>query len=861
MNKKHAIKVLSATAVAATAFVATSPADASVQTDAQKLVNQAKNAGTVLKWAISTEGSADGTTRPWAQYNAAKAARDKAVAAVNKLPASQKAGYLADLEANVNLHITRAMYYIDAITAGEKIKAKQDVLSAQIAKGAINDATETAYHELSKEIRKQAVLLDRVYGKSTRDEIRGQYKQAAEAVRDSALYAVTVKMELDLAADALENNKMAEVEKHLAEANKYIDDVQNAAMKSTLTKVLGEIEAELTPAVKSVSAINAKQLVVTFNQPVLGQTANVSDATDVGNYTLGGTPASSAVLSDDQRTVTVTFAGDVEGQDQVLVVNPVATTKKDANGAAITTEKFSKVFSYTDTVKPQVTGTSYENGTIVVTFSEEIGTEPAVVRVNGVPVSADDYKISDSDATKIEITHTLAAGATASLYVAGAKDTSAAENEMNLYNGSVIAPSADASKPSITSVQVTGQNTATVTLSEAITQTSVEAKLQKGATQSVVSLEKDRTDTTGKTYTLTVDLNGDTAGDGIFSGNSNSETFTLYVAAGAMTDATANANELFSTSVTFNKDVTGPVLTTSNVTDDNKKFDFKFNENLTVAGSTANITVRNSEGVKIAADAETALKSGDTTVYQVDIKNGDVAFDAGTYTVTIPAGYFTDVYGNQSAAVTSTFTVGTPSNADTIKPVARVTNVDGAANTFQVAYGEEVTSSALNLASYKLDGAALPAGTDIYFTSAAKTTVQIELPENSINIGNQTTGASAILNVSGVADVAGNLVNSTNTAVTVKDNTAATITNVQVIGQDVYVTFNEDVTVGSDLDANDAFNITVSNAVAEAGNLSAVAGNAKQVKFTLEAVPATNPAVTVKAAQTVLTDANGYQVK
>ncbi|PLR73509.1 hypothetical protein [Bacillus sp. UMB0728] len=862
MNKKHAIKVLSATAVAATAFVATSPADASVQSDAQKLVNQAKNAGTVLKWAISTEGSADGTTRPWAQYNAAKAARDKAVAAVNKLPASQKAGYLADLEANVNLHITRAMYYIDAITAGEKIKAKQDVLSAQIAKGAINDATETAYHELSKEIRKQAVLLDRVYGKSTRDEIRGQYKQAAEAVRDSALYAVTVKMELDLAADALENNKTADVEKHLAEANKYIGKVQNAAMKATLSKVIDEIEAQLTPAVKSVSAVNAKQLEVTFNQPVLGQDANVTnDATDAANYTLGGTPASSAVLSEDQRTVTVTFAGDVEGQDQVLVVNPVATTKKDANGAAVTTEKFSKVFSYTDTVKPQVTGTSYENGTIVVTFSEEIGTEPAVVRVNGVPVSADDYKISDSDATKIEITHTLAAGATASLYVAGAKDTSVAENEMSLYNGSVIAPSADASKPSITSVQVTGQNTATVTLSEAINQTNVTAKLQKGAAQSDVTLVKDTADTTGKTYTLTVDLNGDTAGDGIFSGNSTSETFTLYVAAGAMTDATANANELFSTSVTFNKDVTGPVLTTSNVTTDNKKFDFKFNENLTVAGSTADITVRNSEGVKIAADAETALKSGDTTVYQVDIKNGDVAFDAGTYTVTIPAGYFTDVYGNQSAAVTSTFTVGTPSNADTTKPVATVTNVVGTANAFQVAYGEEVTSSALNLGSYKLDGAALPAGTDIYFTSAAKTTVQIVLPENSINIGNQTTGASAILNVSGVADVAGNVVNSTNTAVTVKDNTAAAITNVQVIGQDVYVTFNEAVTVGEDVDANNAFNITVSNAVAEAGNLSAVAGNAKQVKFTLETAPATNPVVTVKAAQTVLTDANGYQVK
>ena len=77
------------------------------------------------------------------------------------------------------------MHYIDAITAGEKMEAKQAVVEAQIEKGLIDDATETAYHELSNEIRKQAVLLDRVYGKSTRDAIRDQYKEAAQDVRDS----------------------------------------------------------------------------------------------------------------------------------------------------------------------------------------------------------------------------------------------------------------------------------------------------------------------------------------------------------------------------------------------------------------------------------------------------------------------------------------------------------------------------------------------------------------------------------------------------------------------------------------------------------------------------------------------------
>ena len=72
-------------------------------------------------------------------------------------------------------------------------------------------------------------------------------------------------MELDLANAALEANKMDEVEKHLAEANKYIGEVENAEMKETLIAAIEAVEAELTPAVKSVSGVNAKEVVVVFN--------------------------------------------------------------------------------------------------------------------------------------------------------------------------------------------------------------------------------------------------------------------------------------------------------------------------------------------------------------------------------------------------------------------------------------------------------------------------------------------------------------------------------------------------------------------------------------------------------------------
>jgi methionine-rich copper-binding protein CopC len=287
-----------------------------------------------------------------------------------------------------------------------------------------------------------------------------------------------------------------------------------------------------------------------------------------------------------------------------------------------------------------------------------------------------------------------------------------------------------------------------------------------------------------------------------------------------------------------------------------------YNGTVTAPGNDANIIVTNNEGVRISAiDGETFLKTTDNKTYQVDVKAGEVALDAGTYTVSIPAEFFTDAYGNKTAAVSGKFTVGTATSTDIVKPTATVVSTSASVkNQFTVNFSEEVTGSGVALSNYRLDGQALPVGTDIYFTSAAKNQVVIQLPTNSVNIGNQTTGAAAILTVSGVTDKAANSITTANYDVVVKDNTAATASNVQVIGQDVYVTFTENVAF-STADADSVFNLTVNGAVVTAGNIEAVAGAANRVKFTLDAAPAATPVVTVKAGQTVVSDTNGTPVK
>ncbi|WP_298824599.1 S-layer homology domain-containing protein [uncultured Planococcus sp.] len=610
---------------------------------------------------------------------------------------------------------------------------------------------------------------------------------------------------------------------------------------------LTQVKDEAT--VSSVTGLNANQVQVNFNTTLNADTDVLKDATEVANYKLGTATPAKAELSADKRSVVLTFATSVEGKDQVLVVEPIATNAKDKDGNWVNTEKASKVFTYADTVKPVITNTSYDNGKITLTFSEDLGTAPTVIRVNGEPVTA-----FTQTGNKVVIDKSLNASQTASLYIAGATDKSAAKNEMVIYNGSVTAPSADMEKPRVTSVQVVNQSTAKVTLSEDIVEDSVSVKLQQGGTQTTANLVRDTTDTTGKTYLLNV-------GELFPAGSTaTSQTFTLYAEAKVMTDLAGNKNEFYSTSVTFVKDVTAPTLSSTRVSAGNEKLEFTFNEKLVVAGSDSEITIRNSQGVNFSAvDAESMLKTDDASTYLVDFKTTTAALDAGTYTVTFPAGFFTDAYGNKSAAVSSTITVpGTPAAVDNVKPTASVVTTN--TNEFTVSYSEEVAANGISLSSYRLDGQALPAGTDIYFTDADKDTVVIKLPAGSVNIGNQTTGTPAVLTVLNTTDKAGNVIATANSEVTIKDNTSAKITSVQVAGDVVVVTFDEVISIPN-VDANNVFDVKVGGTTANAGNLVVVDGNETQVRFTLDTAPTGSVTTTVKAGQNELVDRNGYLVK
>lgn len=860
MNKKRAIKVLSATAVAATAFVATSPAQAASTNDAASLVKKAKEAGTVLKWAISTEGSADGTTRPWAQYNAAKAARDAAVAAVNKLPAAQKSTYLADIEQNVTLHINRTMAYIDAITAGEKIKVKREALEALIAKNVIDDQTEAAYHELSKEIRKQAILLDRVYGKTTRDEIRKAYKQTAETVRDSIKYEVTVKIELDLAKKALAANNEVEAEKHLAEAAKYMKEVKNEVMKAALTKSLDEVEGQLTPAVKSVSALSATQVEVKFNVAVskdslftngesgtFKATASLTTLDGVASGQLTGE------LSADGKTLIITSANALSKRYDVLIDGLKATNKKDV-------AKYQEVVTIAaDTQAPTVIGTEQISATKVkIKFSEPVkayssatlkyadGTAVQNVTLN-VAEGAKEVVVDLSDAA-VEVNKPI------TVTFIGLQDKAGNLVTPHPATVQIVKQQADGVKPVVSSITQTGVKTFNIKFSkDVVLSTTGDVINVNNVTVSnytVSSIEKV-SDSEYK-VTVTTNLNG---------------LQNVTVNAG-FKDLANQAGEAVTKVVSFSADTVAPKVTSAKVVvgSDNKEYleltyDKDVTEgNVTISGS----YVKDHVTTTLVGADKAATYASDSNKKVLRVALSTFATEKGAaYKVDVVAATVTSTSGVAPEKTSASFTRGEDGAApNTTKLGAPVITLGDDNDTLKVTFTGEIDgASATTVANYKVDGAVVESAT-LAAASGGKQVVTLKLQANS----NTFTGVRNIT-VENVKALGSSVTMDkyVRNDLSLTENVRATVTKaVLTANNEITLTFSEAIydltnTDGADFDLYIGGTKVTATKIATENVLKASAKNTLKLTLSGTAITAEDLAkgLTIKAADTLdIKDAN-----
>ncbi|MBD7943298.1 hypothetical protein H9650_04130 [Psychrobacillus sp. Sa2BUA9] len=317
--KKKAIKIAASTAVAASAFVAAAPAQqADAATNVNQLLTDAQNAGTVLKWAISVEGSADYKTQPFTQYNAAKKAIAAAESAAAKLSASEKLSADAKL-VEPKLQVKRAGAYIDAITSSVKIKDLTAGLDAAIKSNDI-EKVETAYHKATGEYRKQAALLDRVYGQSTRDGIRNEVKPAIEKLVASVKNEVTVNMLAKSASANTKAGKLEEAAQNLTDAQAILD-ANVLKWETSLQKSVDDAATAMPLQVLSVARVDANTVTVKFSKAT-------PDVLAAGQFTFdNGLNVHSATVSADKKTVTLTTSTLEGGKTYNLSYQGVATGK------------------------------------------------------------------------------------------------------------------------------------------------------------------------------------------------------------------------------------------------------------------------------------------------------------------------------------------------------------------------------------------------------------------------------------------------------------------------------------------------------------------------------------------------------
>ncbi|SES04135.1 hypothetical protein [Psychrobacillus sp. OK032] len=302
--KKNAIKLVVSTAVAASAIVVTSPnQQVDAATNIDQLMTNVQNASTVLKWAISVEGSADGVTQPWTQYNKAKTAIAEAEVEIKKLSFSDQLTYEARLT-DPKTQMKRAQGYLDAITASAKINGKTSTLSAAVNENNL-DKVEKAYHEMTAEFRKQTILLDRVYGQSTRDKIRNAVKGPAEKLINEIKNDVTVHMLTKAAIEDIRVSKHTEAAWKINEAQAILN-ANVLKWESTLQKNVNTVANSLPIQIASISRIDNTTVSVKLNRAVSSIRATdftIDNALSVTNTT----------LSKDGLTATLTTSAQTPG--------------------------------------------------------------------------------------------------------------------------------------------------------------------------------------------------------------------------------------------------------------------------------------------------------------------------------------------------------------------------------------------------------------------------------------------------------------------------------------------------------------------------------------------------------------------
>ncbi|MEK3798631.1 hypothetical protein MHI18_10230 [Peribacillus sp. FSL H8-0477] len=473
MNKKKAIKIATASAIAATGFVAVAPAQAAVKTT---------NVNTVVNTAISKMAAAyDGYHKPGLQGKIpptakirqlttnAEAAYDAAVAAIAKDGGtkSQKAAFTKKLNAKKYL-LTRAQGYVKAIDVN--LNAAKKALDKAVASGKAKDvkAAEAALVKTAATFEK---AVKAVYGPSTRKVLVAKYHVPALAK------AATVKDELTVynAYKEIESGDL--IEKNLEKAGSIIAATEATVQKLAAgdkrdTKLVKNLldavaknkakyneKAGVVGEVKSIMAINATTVEVTYKDAV--------ENVDALKYSIEGlTIASAVVKQTDSKTVVLTTSTQDGAKEYTLKSGAIKVGTFKGVSAVIPTA--------INVTTPSIQGTIGKEVTVKATVTVPEGQSKA-----GIPVTVN-----------IPATNSLNPAITAEVYTNANGEASYSYTRYSAVNDNVtVYATGDRTKSSTANVYFADALTVSeVTAGNALPNGSKKVYKVTGAANSVVNV-------------------------------------------------------------------------------------------------------------------------------------------------------------------------------------------------------------------------------------------------------------------------------------------------------------------------------------------------------------------------------------
>ncbi|MFN0311232.1 hypothetical protein [Kurthia sp. ISK08] len=629
---------------------------------------------------------------------------------------------------------------------------------------------------------------------------------------------------------------------------------------------------EVGAKVKSVEAINAQQVKVTFNKSVDKTTAenianyDVIDASlNVNTSVLdksGDADDSIVKLQDDKKSVIIDL-DPTNANSKALAGKTNYTVKvnkesvKDLAGNYV--EAHSTSFVFADTVAPEVTSVKASSTGFTVTFSEPIditNADKGIVKVNGVNVKATDITAVAGDKYSVKIAYTLVAGTEYSVYTAAFADLVGNKSEATTKTASI---STDTTAPTLQSVTQDGDLVVAFKFSEELA-AGTTAKIYRDATvfANNVTLVQDDEDET--LYTATIP-NATVAGVDLYPTGQTSTSVKVELS--NFKDVTGNVTAGITKDLTLTRTVKTPVIESTKW--DGTRAVIKLD---TVLDSTSEVAskllVTDASGAEVSG--LTAEVASDATGTDADGKyivitglNADKE-----YTLNFTKGFAKDKAVVPNETGNYTLSLNTKSSAlDKTAPeiTTPATDISVTGNVITLKFNETLAASARTLSNFTLDGSALPAGTVVVLTtsvpntSPVNDTIKITLPEGYVN-----ADANYLLGYKNIADLAGNVADAGSKSITLADTVKPVLTSAVVSSVDGKITlgFSEKITAAADAAAD--FIVKVNGVTLTSGyTVTTDLTNTKQLIVTVTGVNTIGQTVTVTSINnpTIVKDTAG----